>query len=215
MDNKIEKQLIDTCPNSFKNHIITAIEFAKKYHSGQKRLSGEEYINHPMRCALTLSEMGFETNTIIGGLFHNILSMNENRRAEIESQILSEFGSDIVYLIHSYEDISKATGSKDTDYQIINKYILNSSKDLRSVLIKLADTLDNVRTIEYMPADRIGSKVQKVFNIYGPLAEYLNLNNIKKELEEKALKIYRKEDYENIKRMMEEETIQQYTETST
>lgn len=204
MENNIEKQLIEKSPDNFKNSILSAIEFAKEHHKEQKRLSGEDFINHTLRCALTLAEMGFETNTIIGGLFHNILSRNENNKAEIEKEILSKFGEDVLFLVHSCDSISKATGSIDTDYPIINKYILNSSKDLRPVLIKLADTLDNVRTIEYMPAERIGSKIQKVFNIYGPLAEYLNLNQVKKELEERALEIYRKEEYDIIKLMMEE-----------
>ena len=209
MENTIEQQLIEKSPKNFRQVVLKAIEFGKKYHEGQNRLSGEQYINHPIRCALTLAEMGFETNTIIGAIFHNVISKNESRREEIENGILSQFGQDVLFLVHSCENISKATGSKDTDYQVINKYILNSSTDLRPVLIKLADTLDNVRTIEYMPEERIGSKIQKVFNVYGPLAEYLNLNQIKKELEERALEIYRKDDHEDIKNMMSEEN---YTE---
>lgn len=200
---KLEKQLIEICPQNFKENILEAINFAKEYHKNQTRLSGEPFINHSIRCATTLARMGLETNTIIGGLFHNVLSKNEERRQEIEKEILNKFGEDVLHIVHSCEGISKATGSMDTEHEIINKYILNSSKDLRAVLIKLADTLDNVRTIEYMPSERIGSKIQKVFKIYGPLAEYLNLNRIKKELEEKALEIYRPEEYHDIKKMMD------------
>lgn len=202
MRNDIEEQLIEKCSKKFQDTVNIAIQFAEKYHHNQKRLSGEDFVNHTIRCATTLADMGFETNTIIGGLLHNILSRNPDLREQIEEEILSNFGEDVLNLIHRSDNISKATGSQDTDYEVINKYILNSSKDLRPVLIKLADTLDNVRTIEYMPSERIGSKIQKVFNIYGPLAEYLNLNQIKKELEERALEIYRKEEYDNIKQIM-------------
>lgn len=202
MREHIEEQLIEKCPKKFQSTVEKAIEFSKTYHNGQKRLSGEDFSNHTIRCAITLADMGFDTNTIIGGLLHNILSRNEDKRSLLEEEIVNKFGDDVLNLIHSSDDISKATGSTDTDYEIITKYILNRSKDLRPVLIKLADTLDNVRTIEYMPSERIGSKIQKVFNIYGPLAEYLNLNQIKKELEERALEIYRKEEYDTIKQTM-------------
>lgn len=204
MDNtlELEKELIKSSPKKFQEEILLALDFAKLYHKGQTRLSGEEYVNHSIRVAKTLAQMGLETNTIIGGLFHNVLSKNEEKRDSLSKQITNKFGEDVLFLIKECEKISKATGSIDTDYPIINKYILNSAKDLRPVIIKLADTLDNVRTIEYMPSERVGSKIQKVFKIYGPLAEYLNLNTMKKELEERALQIYRPEEYETIKRMM-------------
>jgi len=206
MDNtlEIEKELIQNSPKKFQKKILEAIDYAKLYHKGQTRLSGEDYVNHTIRVAKTLADMGLETNTLIGGLFHNILSQNEDKKDFLKKEISSKFGDDILFLIHECDLISKATGSTDTDYPIINKYILNSAKDLRPILIKLADTLDNVRTIEYMPSERIGSKIQKVFKIYGPLAEYLNLYKMKKELEEKGLQIYRPEEYETIKKMLDQ-----------
>ncbi|MDX9739024.1 MAG: HD domain-containing protein [Candidatus Dojkabacteria bacterium] len=203
MNNTLQEQLLEYSPQNYKDIILEGISFAQKYHEGQSRLSGEEFVNHSIRTAKTLARMGLETNTILAGLFHNILSKNEDRREIIEKEISSKFGEDVLLLIEQCEDISKATGSQDTEFEIINKYILNSAKDLRVVLIKLADTLDNVRNIEYMPSEKIGSKIQKVFNIYGPLAEYLNLDSLKKELEERALQIYRPEEYQTIKHMLE------------
>ncbi|PKN02917.1 hypothetical protein CVU76_02740 [Candidatus Dojkabacteria bacterium HGW-Dojkabacteria-1] len=201
---ELEKELIQSSPKKFQEKILEALDFAKQYHKGQTRLSGEEYVNHTIRVAKTLANMGLETNTIIGGLFHNVLTKNEEKRDSLSKEITNKFGEDVLFLIKECDAISRATGSTDTDYPIINKYILNSAKDLRPILIKLADTLDNVRTIEYMPSERVGSKIQKVFKIYGPLAEYLNLNRMKKELEEKALQIYRPEEYEIIKKMLEQ-----------
>lgn len=201
---ELEKQLKKYSPKSFQDEISKGMELSSKYHTDQKRLSGEPFYNHSLRVGLTLANMGFETNTILGGLLHNVLSKNPDKVDEIEKEIINILGQDVLFLVHSCDDISKATGSHDTEYEVINKYILNSATDLRPVLIKLADTLDNVRTIEYMPSERVGSKIQKVFNIYGPLAEYLNLNLLKKELEEKALEIYRPEEYINIKNMLEQ-----------
>ena len=198
-----QEQLIENSPEKFKETILEGIAFAKKYHNGQKRLSGEDFVNHVLRTARTLARMGLDTTTILGGLFHNLLQKNPNLKEQIEKEISLNFGDEVLEILHSCDEISRATGSHDTEYEIINKYILNRFSDLRPLLIKLADSLDNVRTIEFMPADRVGSKIQKVFHIYGPLAEYLNLDRMKKELEEKALEIYRPEEYNNIKEKLE------------
>ncbi len=202
---KLETQLKKNSPSNFKDTVSNGIEFAKRYHQGQTRLSGEPYVNHVIRCANNLAQMGLETNTILGGLFHDILERNSDKRDDISKILAKDFGEDVLNLVLACEDVSKATGSLETDHKIIKKYILNKSSDLRSVLIKLADTLDNVRTIEYMPSEKIGGEIQKIFNIYGPLAEYLNLDLIKKELEEKALQIYRPEEYQNISKMLLEQ----------
>ncbi|MGI6423548.1 MAG: HD domain-containing protein [Candidatus Dojkabacteria bacterium] len=200
---QLEKELIELSPKNFVEKIEEAIAFAKEYHKGQVRNSEEPFVNHPIRCAITLAKMGLETNTIVGGLFHNILSNNQEKKESISKEIENKFGEDVLKIVDRSDKISKATASTDTEYEIINKYILNSSKDLRPLLIKLADALDNIRTVEYMPKEKMGSKIQKVFKIYGPLAEYLNFDIMKKELEENALKIYRPEEYEDIKKIME------------
>lgn len=203
MDKTLQEQLLEYSPKRFNDLILEGISFAQKYHEGQSRLSGEHFVNHSIRTALTLARMGLGTNTILSALFHNVLSKNEQQRDNIEKEMSSKFGEEVLTIVKQCEGISKATGSQDTEFEIINKYILNSARDLRAVLIKLADTLDNVRHIEFMPSERIGSKIQKVFNIYGPLAEYLNLDILKKELEERALQIYRPGEYNTIKHMLE------------
>ncbi len=200
----LKKELKRHSPQSFLGIITKAIHSAEKYHEGQLRLSGEPYINHSLRAALTLAQMGMDCNTIVAGLLHNCISNSPSNGEEIAKEIKSKYGDDVIGLINQYSEINKATASTDTDYEIVTKFILNNAKDLRPVLIKLADTLDNVRTIEYMPTDRLGTKIQKIFYIYSPLAEYLNLDNIKKELEEKALKRYRPEAYEMIQKKMED-----------
>ncbi len=192
---KYKKKVKELAPKKYLSQIRKAIEFAEKYHDGQIRSSGEPYINHSLRIAITLGEMGMETNTMIAGLLHNSASNDPKKEDEILMEIEEHFGEDVCNLIKLHNDINRATGSPDTVYEIINKCILNNAKDLRPVLIKLADNLDNVRTIEYMPKERLNSKIQKILHIYAPLAEYLNLDDIKKELEEKALEIYKPEEY--------------------
>jgi len=198
------QNLKNTCPKKYLDSIEKAISVTTLYHKGQKRLSGDPYVNHSLRVAITLSQMGMATNTIIAGLLHNCITNSPQKTKEISEKISQMFGDDVLKLIKLCNGINKATSSPQTDYTIITKFILNNAKDLRPVLIKLADTLDNVRTIEYMPSERLGSKIQKIFHVYAPLAEYLNLDRIKKELEERALEIYRPYEYSQIKKKLEE-----------
>ncbi len=197
------EQLRKDSPKNFLDIVDSAITCAQKYHKDQLRLSGEPYINHVLRTAISLAEMGMDTDTIVAGLLHNSISNSVENSIDISKEIEEKFGKDVLNLLTLCNGINKATASPETEYAIITKFILNSSKDLRPVLIKLADTLDNVRTIEYMPQERLSSKLQKILYVYAPLAEYLNLDRLKKELEEKALKIYRPEIYQMIKEKME------------
>jgi len=206
---ELKKQLKEYSPRKFKDVLDSAIVCAERYHKDQYRLSGEPYINHGLRTAITLAQMGMDTDTIIAGLLHNSTHNQPRDSKEIEEEIREKFGDEVQELLICEHEISRATGSTDTEFNIITKFILNNAKDIRPILIKLADTLDNVTTIEYMPADRIKTKLQKIWNIYAPLAEYLNLDRLKKQLEEKALYIYRPEIYEIIKEKMEENSFTQ------
>ncbi len=199
-----EKQVKELSPSKFVTQVSKGITLAKKYHKNQKRFSGEPYVNHSLRIAITLGQMGMDANTMIAGLLHNCITNAPDKEVEISKEIEEKFGADVITLVKLYNNISKATASTDTEYEIITKFILNNAKDLRPVIIKLADTLDNVRTIEHMPKDRLNSKLHKIINIYAPLAEYLNLDAMKKELEEKALEIYKPEEYEIIRKKLEE-----------
>ena len=203
------EQVKELSPQKFLKEISYGISLAQKYHKDEKRFSGEPYINHSLRIARTLGEMGLDANTMIAGLLHNSVTNTPQKEKERYTEIQKKFGNDVVHLIKNYNNMSKATASIDTEYEIITKYILNSNYDLRPVLIKLADNLDNVRTIEFMPKERLSTKLQKILYIYAPLAEYLNLETIKKELEEKALEIYKPEEYQIIKSKLDENN---YTE---
>jgi GTP diphosphokinase / guanosine-3',5'-bis(diphosphate) 3'-diphosphatase len=199
---QLEEKLTEASPRNFLSTIKKAVLIAEKYHKGESRLSGEPFVNHTIRTATTLADMGMATNTILGGLLHNTITNSKEKSILATSEIEEIFGKDVINLIEKCNEINKATASTDTEYKLITKFILNNNNDIRPLLIKLADTLDNVRTIEYMPSERLGSKIKKVLNIYAPLAEYLNLDRMKKELEERALQIYKPEEYEIIKEKM-------------
>jgi GTP pyrophosphokinase len=201
----LTNNLRNSSPKKFIDTINAAVSYAQEAHQGQERLSGEPYVNHALRVASTLSDMGMDTTTIVAGLLHNAITNSPGKEKEISKHIINSFGEEVLELIKQCNGINKATASIETDYAIITKYILNKANDLRPVLIKLADTLDNVRTIEYMPSERLGSKIQKIFHVYAPIAEYLNLDRIKKELEERALEIYRPYEYTRIKEKLESE----------
>lgn len=195
---QLKERLIKASPENYREIITDAIAFAQQCHDGQLRYSGDPYLVHALDTAIMLAEMELDSCTIIAGLLHNTISNSPWKKEELKKLILQKFGQETYDLIEKCSRINKATASTDTDYEIVCKSILNANTDIRPILIKLADTLDNVRTIQYMPQERISSKVQKIFNIYGPMAEYLNLDEIKKELEEKALEIYRVDEYKAI-----------------
>jgi len=198
------EQIKELSPKQFLPLVDKAISLSIKYHQGQERFSGEPYVNHSLRTAITLAQMKMDSSTIVTALLHNCITNSPEKEGEILKEVKDLFSDEIVQLIKDYNNIAKATASTDTEYEIITKFILNNATDLRPILVKLADNLDNVRTIEYMPKDRLSNKLQKILNIYAPLAEYLNLDSIKKELEEKALKIYRPEEYSMIESKMKE-----------
>ena len=126
-------QLIENSPSKYINRVKSAISFAQKYHLDQYRLSGEPYINHGLRTAITLAEMGLDTNTIVAGLLHNSTHNQSRSKDEIYLEIKENFGKDVYNILITLHDISKATGSPDTQPQIITRFILNYAKDLRAI----------------------------------------------------------------------------------
>jgi GTP pyrophosphokinase len=188
---KLKQNILEKSPKKYKDLINSAIDFAEKKHKGVKRLSGNEFIIHPLKTALILANQQSDTNTIIAGILTSSFEENDQNKKEIKEL----FGEEVFNLLLKVEEISKATGAKDTHYEIITKYILNSVKDLRPALVKLAGALHNVETIQYLPEDIQKTKIQKAINIYGKLAEYLYLEDVKKRIEEKAFELQNPIEY--------------------
>jgi len=198
----LKQEILANSPENFKSLVIDAISFANEAHKGENRESGENFIIHPLSTALTIAKIGLDADTIIASLLHS-LAHREDKMNEIK-QI---FGEDVYNLIKQTKKIHDATKNTRTPDEVITKYILNRSKDIRPIIIKLASALHNVQTIQYLPKEELRSTLKKIFNIYANLAEYLNFNTIKKELEEHAFKEYQPLEYESITNKMESQNI--------
>lgn len=202
MENKqnLINNIIQNSPSKYTDLIKATITYAEKKHKGEKRFSGNEFIIHPLKTAEILALQHCDTNTIISGLLINCFEKEEKTKIEIKAT----FGEEVFTLLSKVEEISKATGAQDTDSEIITKHILNSVKDSRPILIKLAGAVHNIETMQFLPEDLQKSKIQKAFNIYGKLAEYLNLENTKKRIEEKAFELQKPIEFRIITNKFEE-----------
>lgn len=194
----LKQEILANSPENFKTLVNDAIEFAQEAHKGEHRESGEDFIIHPLNTALTIAKIGLDTDTILASLLHSLA----HRQDKMED-VKNLFGENVYNLIKQTKKIHDATKNTRTPDEVITKYILNRSKDIRPIIIKLASALHNVQTIQYLPKEELKNTLRKIFNIYANLAEYLNFNTIKKELEENAFKAYQPLEYESITNKME------------
>ena len=201
--NQIIEEICDKVPDKFEDLVKEAISFAETIHKGRKRENGDDWIVHSLCVALSCAEMRADTNTIIAAFLHDFSQFDTEEKTIDEKYVIETFGEDVFNIIHSTRKINKATACKETDYNIITKYILKNAKDIRPVLIKLADIYHNSQSLDALDEDTRNTAVQKIFNIYGPLAEYLNLNTLKKEIEENAFKVYKPVEYKYLNEKLE------------
>ncbi|MBC7331318.1 MAG: bifunctional (p)ppGpp synthetase/guanosine-3',5'-bis(diphosphate) 3'-pyrophosphohydrolase [Synergistetes bacterium] len=176
--------------------IDKAFDFARKYHNDQKRLSGEPYIVHPIAVAKILAELGLDEETIAASLLHDLLEDTICSREELQG----EFGETIARLVEGVTKLSQIPFKDEHSYQVENlrKMFLVMAHDIRVVLIKLADRLHNMRTIDYLPPEKRERIAMETLQIYAPLAHRLGIYRIKWELEDLSFKVLNPEMYENI-----------------
>jgi GTP pyrophosphokinase len=200
------KELEKNIPKKFQGKVLNAVEYASKYYEGKKRYGGEPMIEHLLNVALLSTEVGLDTNTTIAGLLHEIpLEPKESK------EIRQKFGQEVFTLLERIRKIQASTQTTETPYEIMIKYILSSSKDLRPTIIKILDTLCDMRNAENIPEETKKLSLMKALNIYAVLAEYLDLNQIKKEIEENAFREYMPIEYNSITKKMEEDNINEKT----
>ncbi len=163
-----------------------AYVFSAKVHQGQTRLSGEPYLTHPLQVAYILTKMKLDEICVASGILHDTL---EDTCATIE-EIQSIFGAEITTLVDGLTKISKINFSSAEERQAENfrKMILAMAKDIRMILIKLADRLHNMRTLEFLPPEKRKVIAQETLDIYSPIANRLGIAWIKTELEDLAFK---------------------------
>lgn len=166
--------------------LVEALELAYKAHDGQKRNSGEPYIVHPYHVALILTELHVDTATLIAGLLHDVVEDTEYTLDEIEEQ----FGSDVAHIVDGVTKLTKINykTKEEKQAQNIRKMVLAMANDIRVIIVKLADRLHNMRTLEYMTEEKKIEKAEEVIEIYGPLANRLGIFKLKWELEDLALR---------------------------
>jgi GTP pyrophosphokinase len=181
--------------------IKRAYIYACYYHKSQKRLSGEPYIVHPLGVAKILTELRADDKTIAAGLLHDIA---EDTPTTIED-IKKHFGNEVAFLIDGVTKISKFKINLNADERHIEnlrKMFVFMAKDVRVVLIKLADRLDNMRSIEFLPEESRKRMADETLKIFAPIAHRLGLYNIKTELEDRAFEVLYPEAAEYIKKRL-------------
>jgi len=168
-----------------KNRVIKAYDFARLAHSGQTRKSGEPYLVHPVTVAGTLASWNLDTTAIIAGLLHDTVEEGSAQAGDIQKA----FGEDVWRLVNGVTIVTgiRLTGNKDAYFvENLRKMLLVMARDLRVVLIKLADRLHNMQTLQYLAPDRQIVNARETLEIYAPLAERLGMNEIGGQLEDLA-----------------------------
>ncbi len=198
MESKKEflESLLSDNPNYDIEYIGRAFDTAQGMHQGQLRKSGEPYIIHPMAVAKILAEYGMDEETIVGGLLHDVVEDTDYSK----EQLVEEFGESVGLLVDGVTKLGslRFETKEERQAESLRKMFLAMSKDLRVLIIKLADRLHNLRTINYMSAEKIREKCKETLDIYAPLAGRLGIYSMKMELEDISMKYLYSEEYKQI-----------------
>ena len=194
---KFQKLLIlvsETNPDSDLSLVKKAWAFCKLAHTGQKRMTGEAYANHPLEVALRLADWKLDTTTIMAALLHDTIEDGGATRGDI----IKGFGKDVYFLVNGVTKITnlRLKGSREAEFtENLRKMLLVMAKDLRVVLLKLADRLHNMQTLYALSKEKQLENSRETLEIYAPLAERLGMGSIKGELEDLAFPYVYPEDY--------------------
>ena len=176
------KTVRGTHPKADVRLIERAYESAAYWHRDQKRRSGDPYITHPLAVATILAELGMNTETICAALLHDTVEDTPYTLTELRG----EFGEDIAALVDGVTKLDKVKYGESAEAETVRKMVVAMSRDIRVLVIKLADRLHNMRTLRYLPREKQERKSREVLEIFAPLAHRLGMNTVKWELEDLA-----------------------------
>ena len=189
-----------THPKADVRMIEHAYEVAAAQHAGQRRDSGDPYITHPLAVATILAELGMNHETICAALLHDTIEDTDYTLAELRR----EFGDEIAELVDGVTKLDKVKYGDAAQAETVRKMVVAMSRDIRVLVIKLADRLHNMRTLRYLPRPKQEQKSREVLEIFAPLAHRLGMNTVKWELEDLAFATMFPKRYDEIARLVSE-----------
>ena len=198
---ELKRQLITTMQSIYDEEDIEAVEraykVAYKAHEKQKRKSGEPYIIHPICVAIILAELELDKETIMAGLLHDVVEDTETTHEDI----VRDFGEEVAQLVDGVTKLGQLSYSKDkieVQAENLRKMFLAMAKDIRVILIKLADRLHNMRTMQFMRPEKQKEKSRETMDIYAPIAHRLGISKIKVELDDLSMKYLMPDVYNDL-----------------
>ena len=196
--NDLMEQVLAYQPTANVEVIRQAYDFSARVHEGQKRLSGEPYLVHPMAVAGVIADLKLDVPSIVAGLLHDTV---EDTLTSLE-EVRTVFGAEIAALVDGVTKLSQVnfTSREEKQAENFRKMVLAMAKDIRVILIKLADRTHNMRTLNHLPAEKQILVAQETLDIYAPLAHRLGIAWVKCELEDLTLKYLHPEIYYQLKR---------------
>src|SRR6059036_1590618 len=181
--------------------IRRAYIFSAKEHKGQVRASGEPYLTHPLEVANLLAEMKMDAVTVGVGLLHDVVEDTLTTLEKIERM----FGADVAHIVDGVTKISQIqfTSKEEKQAENFRKMLLAMTDDIRVIMVKFADRLHNMRTLEYLAADRREAIARETMEIYAPLANRLGMGKVRGELEDLAFSYLDPKSYQELKEIVE------------
>ncbi|WP_425547264.1 RelA/SpoT family protein [Actinocorallia aurantiaca] len=194
------KTVRNTHPKADVRLIERAYDVAAHHHRHQKRKSGDPYITHPLAVTTILAELGMSTETLCAALLHDTV---EDTSYTLE-ELRSDFGDEIAALVDGVTKLDKVKYGDAAEAETVRKMVVAMARDIRVLVIKLADRLHNMRTLRYMPRHKQEKKARETLEIFAPLAHRLGMNTLKWELEDLSFATLYPKRFEEIARLVSE-----------
>lgn len=185
-------------PRSDTALVLRAYQVAKRHHDGQMRRSGEPYITHPVAVARILAELGVGAITVAAALLHDTVEDTDYSLDELRA----EFGDEIAMLVDGVTKLDKVRYGDNAQAETVRKMVVAMSKDIRVLVIKLADRLHNARTWGFMPPEKARKKATETLEIYAPLAHRMGIQSMKNELEDLSFAVLHPKVYHEIEHLV-------------